>query len=126
MINFKFFGDNRYNIEDDPLYFLDVYQNMALGLISYCYRTHRMPVGWRHHFFETGPEYDGMRNGVNKCIVITELDTHNNFESPHVKIGYEIHTINVPGYAYMTETTQHNFHLAEDVFDNVMRRYENL
>ena len=122
---FKFFGDNRYNIQDDPLYFLDVYQNMALGLISYCYRTDRLPLGWKHHFHESGPQH-GPRDGVYKCLVITELDRHNNFESPHVKIGYDIHIINVPGNANMTETTRHSFHLAEDVFNSVMRRYENL
>jgi len=114
--DFKFFNENKFNTEFDPLYHLDVYQNMALGLISSCVRVNRSPIKWKHHF----------REMVNKCLEIEEFLLHNNFETPHVKIVYSIHTINNPGNADMTNTTEHTFHLAEDVFNSVIRRYENI
>lgn len=120
MRDFKFFTDNKINIEDDPLYHLNVYENMALGLISYCYRMNLTPIDYQHHFYESGP---GVRNGVNKTIVITDLISHDNFESRHVKIRYELYVIN-PLTA--NEITEHTFHLAENVFNEVMRRYENI
>jgi hypothetical protein len=113
---FKFFTDNKINIEDDSLYHLDVYENMALGLISYCMRASRSPIEWKHHF----------REGVNKCLEIKEILFHNNFESPHVKIVYSIHTINNPGNADMTNTREHTFHLAEDVYNEVIRNNETI
>ena len=117
---FKFFTDNKVNIEDDTLYHLNVHENMAIGLISYCYRMNLMPIGYQHHFYESVP---GVRNGVNKTMVITDLISHDYFESRHVRIGYELYTIN-PLTA--NEMIEHTFHLAENVFNEVMRRYENL
>lgn len=111
---FKFFNENKYNFEDDPLYHLSVYENMVLGVISYCYRMHLMPIGYQHHFYETGPRL----RGVNKSIVITDLISHDYFESRHVRIRYELYD--------RDGLNQHTFHLAEDVFNEVMRRYENL
>ena len=54
MRKFKFLTDNKMTIEDDPLYYLNVYENIALGLISYCYRMHLMPIGYQHQFAENG------------------------------------------------------------------------
>ena len=118
--DFKFFNEKKYNFEDDPLYHLNVYENMVLGVISYCYRMNLMPVGYQHHFYESGP---GMRNDVNKTMVITDLISHDYFESRHIRIRYELYTIN-PLTA--NEMTEHTFHLAQDVFDNVMERYANI
>jgi hypothetical protein len=120
MKDFKFFNQNVESIEDDPLYHLNVYENMALGLVSYCYRMNLTPVGYQHHFYETGPR---VRNGVNKTMVITDLISHDYFESRHIRIKYELYAIN-PLTA--NEMTEHTFHLAEDVFNEVMRRYENV
>jgi len=121
--DFKFFNENKYNIEFDPLYHLDVYQNMALGLISSCMRENRSPILWKHHFRESGLENHRI---MNKCLEIQEILLHNNFETPHVKIKYNIHIINCPGDANMTDTTEYTFHLAEDVFNSFIRRYENI
>ena len=120
MKQFKFFNQNVKSIEDDPLYHLSLYENMAIGLISYCYRMNLTPIDYQHHFYESGP---GERNGVNKTMVITDLTSHGYFESMHVKIRYELYTI-TPLTA--NEMTEHTFHLAQDVFDNVMERYANL
>jgi len=120
---FKFFNENKFNIEYDPLYHLNVYENIALGIINYCYRTDRVPIGWKHHFYESGSED---RRGVNKCIEITDLISHDYFESRHVRIRYDVHTINRPGNSDMTETTNHTFHLAEDVFNEAITRYETI
>jgi len=123
MRTFKFLVENKINIEDDPLYHLDAYENIVLGLISYCYRTDNRPIGWKHHFHESGPED---RGGVNKCIEIIDLISHDYFESRHVRIRYKVYTINSPGYDDMTVTTGRTFHLAEDVFIEVMRRHETI
>jgi hypothetical protein len=109
MQTFKFFTENKINIEDDPLYHLNVYENMALGLISYCYRMHLTPVGYQHHFAE---------NGFSRHLVITDLISHDYFESRHIRIRYDLYDIN--------NLTNHIFHLSEDVFNEVMRRYENI
>ncbi len=107
--NFKFFNENKYNIEDDPLYHLNVYENIVLGVIGYCYRMNLTPVGYRHHFY-MGEEIKHMK--------ITDLITHNNFESRHVRINYDVYDIN--------NLTNHNLHLSEDVFIEAMRRYEHI
>lgn len=122
MKDFKFFNQNVESIEDDPLYHLNVYENMALGLISYCYRMNLVPVGYQHHFYESGPS-DAPRQGKNRTMVITDLISHDYFESRHIRIRYELYTINP---LTPNEMTEHTFHLAEDVFNNVMERYENL
>ena len=109
MREFKFFTDNKVNIEDDPLYHLNVYENMVLGVISYCYRMHLIPVGYQHHFAE---------NGFSRHLVITNLISHDYFESRHVRIKYDLYDVN--------DFTHHTFHLDEDVFNEVMRRYENI
>jgi hypothetical protein len=123
MKTFKFLAENKINIEDDPLYHLNVYENIVLGLISYCYRTDNRPIGWKHHFYESSPEDCG---GVNKCIEVCELISHDYFESRHIRIKYKINTINSPVNSDMTVTTGHTFHLAEDVFIEVMRRHETI
>jgi hypothetical protein len=56
-------------------------------------------------------------------MVITDLISHDYFESRHIRIKYELYAIN-PLTA--NEMTEHTFHLAEDVFNEVMRRYENI
>jgi hypothetical protein len=56
-------------------------------------------------------------------MVITDLISHDYFESRHIRIKYGLYTIN-PLTA--NEMTEHTFHLAQDVFDNVMQRYENI
>ena len=109
MKTFKFLAENKINIEDDPLYHLNVYDNMALGLISYCYRTDNRPIGWKHRFNE---------NGLNRHMVINDVISHDYFESRHVRIRYELYDRN--------GINQHTFQLAEDVFNEVMRRYENI
>ena len=119
---FKFLNNTA---EYDPLYDLDVYQNMTLGLISYCRRMNIDTFGWKHHFYECGTNPE-ILNGVNKCLVLLNIATHDRFETPHVMIQYNVNTINRIGDANYTETTEHTFHLDKDVFDNVMRRYENL
>jgi hypothetical protein len=106
---FKFFTENKINIEDDPLYHLNVYENMVLGLISYCYRMHLIPVGYQHQFAE---------NGFIRHLVINDVISHDYFESRHVRIRYELYDRN--------GINQHTFHLAEDVFNEVMQRYENI
>jgi len=106
---FKFFNENKYNFQNDPLYHLNVYENMVLGVISYCYRMNLMPVGYQHHFY-MGEE--------SKYLKITELMYHDNFETRHVRMNYDVYDVN--------NLTNHTFHLAEDVFIEVMRRYENL
>ena len=109
MREFKFFTDNKVNIEDDPLFHLNFYENMVLGVISYCYRMHLIPVGYQHHFAE---------NGFSRHLVITNLISHDYFESRHVRIKYDLYDVN--------DLTHHTFHLSEDVFNEVMRRYENI
>jgi hypothetical protein len=101
--DFKFFNDNKINIEDDPLYYLNVYENMALGLISYCYRMHLIPVGYQHQFAD---------NGFIRHLVINDITRHDNFECRHVRILYEIYD--------NTGTSVYSFHLAENVFNEVM------
>ena len=116
MKSFKFFNNNKQYIEDDPLYHLNAYENMALGLISYCYRMNLSPIGYQHQFDESistrGPGF------ITRHLVINDLISHDYFESRHVRIGYEIYDRN--------GTNRYTFHLAEDVFIEVMRRYENL
>lgn len=107
--DFKFFNDNKIKIEDDPLYYLNVYQNMALRLISYCYRMNLTPLGYQHQFEE---------NGLSRHLVITDLISHDYFESRHVRVRYDLYDVN--------DLTHHIFHLAEDVFNEVIRRYENI
>ena len=114
---FKFFDENKYNIVDDALYHLNVYENIAIGLISWCLRMDLAPVGYQHQFYESGPA-DGPFGGVNRHLVIKHVTRHNNFESPHDRVYYEIYDRN--------GTTNYAFHLAENIFDAVMRRYENL
>ena len=106
---FKFLHENKFNIEYDPLYHLDVYQNMALRLISYCFRMNLVPVGYQHHFAE---------NGFSRHLVITDLISHDYFESRHVRISYDLYDIN--------DLTHHRFHLSEDVFNEAIRRYETI
>jgi len=106
---FKFFTENKINIEDDPLYRLNVYENMVLGVISYCYRMHLIPVGYQRQFAE---------NGFSRHLVITDLISHDYFECRHVRIKYDLYDVN--GLEHYT------FHLAENVFNEVMQRYENL
>jgi len=106
---FKFFDNNKVNIEDDPLYHLNVYENIALGLISYCYRMNLTPIGYQHQFSE---------NGLSRHLVINDVISHDYFESRHVRIRYELYDRN--------GMDQHTFHLAEDVFNEVIRRYENI
>jgi hypothetical protein len=109
MKTFKFFTDNKINIEDDPLYHLDVYENMALGLIGYCYRMNLIPVGYHHQFSE---------NGFSRHLVITDLISHDYFECRHVRIKYDLFSVN--------GLEHHTFHLAENVFNEVIRRYESI
>ena len=118
MRNFKFFGDNKYNIEDDPLYHLNVYENMAIGLISWCQRMNLFPIGYQHQFDEStstvGPGH------ITRHLVINDIQRIENYLGlgRRVHIAYEIYDIN--GY------TPYSFHLDENVFDNIMRRYENI
>jgi hypothetical protein len=106
---FKFLAENKINIEDDPLYHLNVYENMALGLISYCCRMNLVPVSYQHQFEE---------NGLSRHLVITDLISHDYFECRHVRIKYDLYDIN--------GLEHHTFHLAEDVFIEVMRRHETI
>jgi hypothetical protein len=106
---FKFFTDNKVNIEDDPLYYLNVYENMAIRLISYCYRMHLIPIGYQHQFAE---------NGFIRHLVINDVISHDYFESRHVRIRYELYD--------RDGLNQHTFHLAEDVFNEIMQRYETI
>jgi hypothetical protein len=117
MRQFKFFDDNGINIQDDPLYHLNVFENMVLGLISYCYRMNLSPLGYQHQFYESGPNV-APGNSVNRHLVINDLISHDYFESRHVRIRYEIYDRN--------GTNQYTFHLAEDVYNEVIRRYENI
>ena len=116
MIDFKFFQENKYDIEHDPLYTLDAYQNMALGLINYCYRMNLSPIGYQHQFDEStstrGPGF------ITRHLVINDVISHDYFETRHVRIRYEIYDVN--------GTNRYTFHLDEQVFETLMRRYENL
>jgi len=109
MRKFKFLTDNKMTIEDDPLYYLNVYENIALGLISYCYRMNLVPVGYQHQFEE---------NGLSRHLVITDLISHDYFESRHIRVRYDLYDIN--------DLTNHIFHLSEDVFREAIRRYETI
>lgn len=114
--SFRFFDENKYNIEDDALYNLNAHENIALGLISWCQRMDLNPIGHQHQFDEStsnhGPGH------ITRHLVIKHITRHDNFETPHVRIFFGIYDINgINNYA---------FHLDENVFDNVMRRYENL
>ena len=107
--DFKFFTENKINIEDDPLYHLNVYENMVLGVISYCYRMNLTPVSYQRQFEE---------NGLSRHLVITDLISHDYFECRHVRIKYDLYDIN--------GLEHHTFHLAENVFNEVMQRYETI
>jgi hypothetical protein len=107
--DFKFFNEKKYNFEDDPLYRLNVYENMVLGVISYCYRMNLTPVGYQHHF------YMGQESKYLKIIDLTYLD---NFGRRDVGMSYQVYDVN--------NLTHHRFQLDENVFNEVMRRYENL
>ena len=109
MRKFKFLTDNKMRIEEDPLYYLNVYENMVLGLIYYCYGMNLPPIGYQHQFSE---------NGLIRHLVINDVISHDYFESRHVRIRYELYDRN--------GMDQHTFHLAEDVFNEVIRRYENI
>ncbi len=109
MIEFKFLQENKYNIECDPLYHLTVHQNMILGIISYRYRMNLTPIEYHHQFHE---------NGIMRGIVVKDIWRHDQFESRHVRIQYSIYDRN--------GMNNHSFHLDEQVFESVMRRYENL
>ena len=89
---------------------------MAIGLISWCQRMNLSPIGYQHQFDESTS-----RNGpghITRHLVINDVHRYDDAIGRHVTIAYEIYDIN--GY------TPHSFHLDENVFDNIMRRYENL
>jgi hypothetical protein len=50
--------------------------------------------------------------------VINDVISHDYFESRHVRIRYELYD--------RDGLNQNTFHLAEDVFNEIMQRYENL
>ncbi len=106
MIEFKFLQDN---IQDDLLPILDVHQSMVLGIISYRYRMNLTPIEYRHQFEE---------DGIMRGIVVKDIWIHDQFETRHVRITYEIYDRN--------GRNNHSFHLDEQVFQTLMRRYENL
>ena len=116
MKDFKFFNDNKYNIEDDPLYHLNAYENMALGLISWCQRMSIFPIGYQHQFDEStltnGPGF------ITRHLVIDNIIRHDYFECRYVKIIYEIYDT--------TGTSVYSFNLREQHFESIMRRYENI
>jgi hypothetical protein len=114
---FKFLNENVKSIEDDPLYHLNVYENMALRLISWCQRMNLPPVGYQHQFYESGSS-DAPGQGINRHLIIYDITRHHNFGSLHVRIFYVIYDRN--------GTDNHVFHLDEQVFESVMRRYENI
>ena len=116
MRHFKFLRSKQ---EPFPLHDeFNVYENMAVGLVSWCQRMNLNPIGYQHQFDESdsrvGPGH------ITRNLVINDIQRIENFLGlgRRVNIVYEIYDPN--GY------TPYSFHIAEDVFDNIMRRYENL
>ena len=70
----------------------NVYENMAVGLISWCQRMNLVPIGYQHQFYETGPA-DGPGQGLNRHLVINDVHRIDNYLGlgRRVHIAYEIY-----------------------------------
>ena len=89
----------------------NVYENMAIGLVSWCQRMEINPLSYTHQFYD---------DGIFKHLKIIELLIHNRFECPHVMIHFELTDVNGDEIDEMT------FHLRQEYFNDIMNRYENI
>jgi len=112
MRHFKFLRSKQ---EPFPLHDeFNVYENMAVGLVSWCQRMNLNPIGYQHQFDRSlnGPGF------ITRHLVIDNIIRHDYFECRYVKIIYEIYDT--------TGTSVYSFNLREQHFESIMRRYENI
>ena len=118
MKEYKFLNKN-YHIDNNIVFHdsdsgnigTNVYENMAIGLVSWCQRMEINPLSYTHQFYD---------DGDFKEMKIQDVLIHTNFECPHVMIQYQIYNRNED------EELIYNFHLRQDDFNEIMRRYENI
>ena len=111
MRSFKFLYNNKPNIQEDPLWNLNVYENMALGLVHYCHQRGVCANGYQHQFTDMG---------IQRFLVIENLifESTSDEYSSYVRVRYQIYD------QYHTTTLE--FRLPEEVFHEVMSRNETI